>query len=533
MSEGLAKHTNSIEITFILKHNQSVELKGKGTMWKTSIKLFGQPADFVYKYKIKTTKSKAYIFTSSDEFVDQLERSICQSYVQRDIISIKKKHHDNEGMIKGIVAHIEDILQDPNCKVEAAFHELDNINSGNNANVTHWNGAFQKLLDGYFTEEMCLLLLYCMHKRYVDSAFYRHNASKIWANVKQFRQTSKDICVQFVEEIYQIYEASGQFHLPIHFINDMQYILDISSIHKVLNKRSWYPVHDCKESLSCLRMAMQFVMNQDLGNKLLYDVVYLIFDYIPEKEILEGFVILNEFDATDKQKDLKQVAQKHVIEKIKTILTGYLSYLNFKAMNDILSKAEGDLRCSLVQHCETEILDNIRNKKGVSSAAHWKDLENLCFKQLLFQSRDQQVMLLDLSLHVYDKPRDFIKYVLMHFQTNESECAKETLEKAYDVLLDTLSTEHFFEAKLCFEEYDALSEKQVFQAIREHIENRLQSHISKYHIETLLMIHADIENLQSATIDLYCQQLQIKMKTQAFEAKLKILETYWDKLNSR
>lgn len=79
------------------------------------------------------------------------------------------------------------------------------------------------------------------------------------------------------------------------------------------------------------------------------DMVNLIFDYILEYEILEGYVILNEFNVLDKKIYLKEMVQKYVIEKIKKILIVKLGYLNFKVLNVIFLKVEGDFRCGLVE----------------------------------------------------------------------------------------------------------------------------------------------------------------------------------------
>lgn len=42
-------------------------------------------------------------------------------------------------------------------------------------------------------------------------------------------------------------------------------------------------------------------------SNMFYDLVYLIFDYILEREILDGYVVLNELNVLDKKKDLKKM----------------------------------------------------------------------------------------------------------------------------------------------------------------------------------------------------------------------------------
>lgn len=539
--EDVTNETISIEMIFSPKHYNSINLIRRGTMWENSIILKEKPSELKYWYKIKMNKSIANFFSRlsiMNEVVDEHERIISWEYAQRDIFPKNKKHLDNKGYIEGIVAHVKDILQDPKYETEAAFHELDNIQSRNTINVTHWTGAYEKLFDGQFNDKLCLLLLYCMQKEYVTSAFPMNTASKIWAEVKHLGQESKDICVQFAGEMFEIYEALRvQQCFPLHFINDMQSVLNISSLHRVLSSRSHYPIHDCKESLACLRKSLQFVVNQDCMSNTVYKMAYLIFDYIPEREILEGYVILNELNVPDKKKDLKKNIQKHVIEKIKKILASKVSYSDFKAVNDILSKAEGDFKRELFQQCETEIIVCIRKTGGFGYAAPWKNLEHFCIEQFLFQTRDQQLMFLEAVINMpsYDKPRDLIQYILMHFQTKESDCAKKTLEEAYDIVLETVYHRTSSEAKLklCFEEYDALFEKSVFQIIRDYIERKLQQHISNIHIKSLLKIHADVDNLHSETNEFYCHQLQEKLKTWTFQEKFDFLKSYWKKLNSR
>lgn len=79
-----------------------------------------------------------------------------------------------------------------------------------------------------------------------------------------------------------------------------------------------------------------------------YDLVYLIFDYILEREILDGYVVLNELNVLDKKKDLKKMIQKYVMEKIKRIFVFKVSYLDFNVVNDIFLKVEDDFKCELV-----------------------------------------------------------------------------------------------------------------------------------------------------------------------------------------
>lgn len=539
LPEDLAKEIKSIELFINTKEKNSKEMKRRDTMWRTSIAFPEPNDDILYNYKLKIKKSVAYFFSKLDEVVDPQRRTICWGYPQRDIISITCKPFQEKDKERGIVAHIKDIYQDPKFEIKTAFLEIDNLMSRNSLNLSHRQGALSVMLDGQITENICLILLHCIHKKYVSIAVSKNmnTASKIWDKVQHLGQESKDICVNVVGEIFQTYEACSTTKCsPLHFINGTQSVLDVTSLHKVLFSRSSFPLHNCSKSTSCLQSALKFILNQGGECKILHDLVCLMFDYIPEREVLEGFNILKEFNAPEEKKLLKENVQKHVFANIKKIMIGKVKSSDSKAINGIISKAEGELRIALVFHCEMEIVSQIKNPDGFRYGFMCKDLEDICKENMLFQTIDQQILLLDavLKMPTHVKPRNFIKYILLNLQNKGFESARETLENAYEVLLGTVhGTSSEAEMIFYFEEYDSLSNKCFFQTNREHFDRRFQSYISKRLISSILKIHATVEHLQSATIDFYCQLLKDQLQNQTFLTKLDFLEKHWKSLDTR
>lgn len=538
VSEGLAEEITSIELSLLSKMTYSSEMKRKGTMWKTSI-VFPEPkGEILYNYKLQKKKSVLRYFSKVDEVVDRKKRSICWGNIQRDILALTSEPFKDKDKVMGIAAHIQDILQEPAYKIQTSFLEIDSLNSRNSLKCSHWNGAFINILNAQITEHMCFLLLHCTQRNYVTSELFKNmnTATKIWAKVQHIDQDSKDVCIKFVEEIFQIYKATSRTKCsPLHFINDTNSLLDIPALHKVLHSRSSFLVHNCSESKSCLQRALTFILNQDGESKMRNDLVCLIFDCIPEREVLEGFVILKEFSAPAEKKELSENTQKHVLAHIERIMTRKVKSSDLRAISDIISKAEGDSRIALLSHCEMEIVFQIKNSENFRFNI-WKDIEDLCKESMLFQTIDQQILLLDavLKMPSFKIPRNFIKFVLTNFHNIWCESAKETLENAYGVLLRTVHGTSL-EAELIsyFEEYDSLPKNCFFQTNREHFERRFRLHVLEYPSSSILKIHADVENLQIATIDLYCHLLKAQLKNQTFLTKFDFFEKYWKSLDTR
>lgn len=538
MPEYLAKEIQSVELCSVGKLKYSEQLRKNGTMWIKTLLFLETDDEIEYYYTLGVNKSYMIFSSKLDNILDQQRRNVCLGHIQRDIISITTKPFQEEDKAKGIVAHIDDILLQPNHKVTTAFDELDNLMSRNLLKSSHWNDAFEHLLNRQVTEKMCLLLLHCISKAYVPRVLSKNRniASKIWTHLQHLDKELKGFCSQFVGEIFQIYEASSTSQCsPLHIINDMRFILDISSLHKLLQSKSSYPCHSCSKSQPCLQRALQFIVSQDEDCNMLYDMVCLIFAYIPDNEVLAGFAIFGNFNAPDKKQTLTKMAQKHIVGKIQKILTSQVKCFNFKEVSDIVSKADGLQRLELASLCEMEILASIENQGSFIFDVKWKDLEYLCKKEKMFQRMDKKILLLEavLKLSSLVISRDFIKYILIEFQDLDSTNAKESFEKAFCVLINTLPGTSAEAIKLCFQEYDILSEKMFFQRIREHIERRLRLYITKCSLSNILKIHSDVENLHSATIDLYCQELQERLKTQTFHAKLEFLKVHWKNLDTR
>lgn len=536
--EDLAKDIKSIELSLLSKMTYSSDMEKKGKMWKTSI-VFPEPkGEILYNYKLHIEKTVLHFFSRVGEVVDREQRKICWGNIQRDILSLTNDPFKETDKDRGIAAHIKEILQEPTYKIQTSFLETDSLMSRNSLKCLHWDGAFINILNEQITERICFLLLHCTQTKHVTSKLFKdmNTAMKIWATVKQIGQDSKDICIKFVWEIFQIYEASSSTkRSPLHFINDTKSLLDIPALHKVLLSRSSFPVHNCSESKSCLQRALTFILNQDGESKMLHDLVSLIFDCIPEREVLEGFMILKEFSAPAEKKELSENTQKHVLAHIEKIMTRKVKSSDLRAISDIISKAEGDSRIALLSHCEMEIVSQIKNSENFRFNI-WKDLEDLCKENMLFQTIDQQILLLDavLKMPLLKIPRNFIKFVLTNFHNIWCESAKETLENAYEVLLRTVHGT-FTEAKLIsyFEEYDSLPKNCFFETNREHFERRFRSHVLQYPNSSILKIHANVENLQIATIDLYCHLLKAQLKNQTFLTKFDFFEKYWKSLDTR
>lgn len=542
--ENSAKDIKSIELLIFVdtKTEDSKELKRNGTMWKTSIVFLEPNGEIVYNYKLKIKKKQSllyvpYFSSPVDEVMDKETRSVCWGIIQRDILSITSMPFEDNDKNRGIAAHIKDILQNMKIsryEIQTAFLQVDNLMSRYLPKYTIWNG-FTKIFEGQITQNECLLFLHCTQRNWVELKDM-NIATNVWKNIQHLDKKLKDVCIMYVGEIFQIYEASSRTQCsPLHFINDTESLLDVPSLHKVLHSRS-FPVHNCSESLSCLQRALKFILKQNEESEKLQELLCLLFDCIPEQDVLEGILILKKINTLDEKRTLIENTQKHVKANAEKIFTRKVKFSNLRAIYEIISKAEGDLRIALVFHYEMEIVSQITNPENFRCLVG-TDLEDLC-EEMLFQTIDQQILLLKAVLKnpLYKTQRQFIKFVLTHFQNTECESAKETIEKAYEVLLSTCTVPELpLEKRLIsyFKEYDSLSNKLFFQSNRDHFKRRFQSHVSTYSSDTVLTIHADVENLQKTTIDLYCHLLKDKLKNQTFLTKSNLVEKHWKSLDTR
>ena len=490
--------------------------------------------DYIYCLKIK--KSVAYFFSRVDKVFDDHRRKIDSlNYTQRDIISTNASPFQDEDKVRGIVAHVEDILGGLKNEVQTAFGDIDNLVIRNTANPTHWNKAFEKLLDVEVSKTKCFCLLHCMKKQYVtkDLTLREKIAIKVWEQLQHFRSQSEKMYVHFFEEIFQIFKDSSPLtYNLLHFIKKGWAFLDITAFHKWIRFESAKRFTcDCNNSLSCLKDVMEIIFNQQADCEMLQDIVLKIFNAIPEKDFVDILMIVKEIKASDQNKDLQEIAQKHVFSNIQSQLSEKVrSSIRLIETKETISKAEGDLKSKLILHCEKEILSQLRYENG--SGIYLSRLECLYKEKIFFQNSEHQLLLLDALLKMPGKrPRSFIKCVLLGFEGSISKCHIDTVGKAFDVFLETSDVKEVAET---FKEFDVLVGKTDLQTCRENLEKNLKLHISKIATTgVLLKIHQEVENLRKPTIECYCQIVGEMLRTSKFSLKRQYIETYGSDISTR
>lgn len=468
----------------------------KSKLWKPSIRPSETTDSISYHYIQQ--KKKDFIIIKEGNLI---AKKCPWSYKRRDIIFTKSKPYYDK--VNGIVAHVEDVLQEPQYKSDVAFRELDTLKLDNPLMESHWNNAFEKLLDKQMSGHLCLLLFHCIQKKYASSAILDkcNIANKVWELIQPLDQES---LVHFVGEIFHTYKVSHRCRCYLlHFITDMQFLLDIPALHRLLRFGQTNSIDYCDTSLSSLESALKFILKQNGEKTLMHDLVCAMFDCIQKSNIVEGLSFLKKINAIDK---------KIRIDKV---------------LNNLISKSKDDQ--NFTSFCENEMICSITNHDNVA----WKDLEHICDNNELFKKTDKKLLLLEavLTLRSHEKTMYFMKHVLKNIKRDESENVMATLAVAYDMLLDTNhgNTEEA-ELKSSFKEYDTLA---CFQIGITCFQTKLQGHVSKYSLKSVLEIHADIENLNHTTIDLYCQELKKRLKSITLEAKIDLIEKYWKQLNTR
>ena len=192
-------------------------------------------------------------------------------------------------------------------------------------------------------------------------------------------------------------------------------------------------------------------------------------------------------------------------------------------------KWRGGLKSELILHCEKEVLFQLRNQSVTGN--YLSRVECLFKEHIFFQNSEQQQLLLDALLKMPGKrPRSLIKSVLMDFEGTITKCEVETVEKAFDVLLETSDVRDVTET---FKEFDVLVGKIDLQTWRRNLEERFRSHISKTATTVLLKIHQEIEKLRIPTIECYCQVLGEKLRTYTFPLKRQCIETNGNDISTR
>lgn len=544
LPEDLAKEIKSVEV-LVSKRNVLGSLRRKGEMWEGSITFPDNDERLVYHYKLNIKKTVAYFFSKTDEIIDDYQRYVYRNAVQRDILSVESKSFKDNDIARGLMAHVSQILKSKNFESETAFHDFDNLMVRNDLKNYHLLAAFRELFsrqDINRNVEICLLLLHSIHKTYLcDLSFIKDDtACQLWKNFQKLDKDSVGMYIENARHIFDIYKKTDSRHSPVHFINGMQSLLDISALHGVLTSfpPPATPMRCCSNSLSCLQHALQFLLSAESESQKLYDIVCVIFGNIAENEILEGFLMFQDLNLSHGVGDeIRGNMQKYVLENMKKTISVHLKGSKFSTVTNMMAKAKGELRCFLVAHCQEEILSafdetfNIRHR-----SQFFKELETFCMEQNLFQTESEKVHLLDtvLKKFTFQKPRDFIKFVLMNCESAESEGARQTLERGYESLLDTV--EGFFteeKIKQIFREYDALSKKNFFKGMLQNSQKMLLSKISKMETTYLLKVNADIDILDESTSNLYYQVLKEKIVKEDLSAKLRYVQPHCQKVETR
>lgn len=541
LPEDLAK-IKSVEV-LASKRNVLGRLTKKGEIWEGSITFPDNDGRLVYYYKV-SIKISGFLYNKTNEIVDKYPRYVARNAVQRDILSIESTTFKEKDMSTGLMTHVLQILKSESFDSGTAFHDLDNLQVRNNLKMSHWLAAFKELFsrqDITRNVEICLLLLHSIHKTYLcDSSFIKADiACRLWENFQKLDKDSSGMCIENAGHIFDIYRKANNRCSPVHFINGMQSLLDISALHGVLTayQPPATPVPCCSNSLSCLQCALQFLLSVESESQKLHDIVCVIFENIAENEILEGFLIIQDFNLLHEVGDeIRENVQKYVLEKAKKTISVHLKGSKFSTVTNMMAKTKDELRCHLVAHCQEEILSDFARTVGIGHGSQFfKELENFCLEQNLFPTESEKVHLLDTVLKrcMFQKPRDFIKFVLMNCESAESEGAKQTLERGYESLLDTVEGFWTENIKQIFREYDALSKKKYFKGILQNSQKMLLSKISKMETTYLLKVNADIDSLDENTSNLYCQVLKERIVKEDLSAKLRYVQPHYQKVETR
>lgn len=530
----ITKNIVSVKIKLHPKGTIDRHLIKRGTIWRVSLSSSEIENQNLYSYKLKMDTFWLYY-----TFFESHIKPIPVGINQRDIFLTNNDSKDEMQM--GLVAHIKDILlHEPMNSTENVLHEFDNLMI-RESRRDNCEGAFEHLFCEDITSKLCLLLIHSIKKKYVRRAVLKKAdiASKVWKELQNFDQETRTICGQYVQEILHVYDATGTTRRsPLHYITDMQSMLDISMLHTALTLEPQNrTIHMCGKSSSCLRNALQLILKHDHERVKLMDLIRIIIESINENEVLEAYSILKGLDVPEKNMELKESGQELVLRNIANLLTKHVTTLSYEKMNDIVSKVEDDKRSILILHCEEKILDIIKNSfKLLNIDSAWKFLKYIANDKKLFQTTAKQVLLLDIALKTkpHSERRYFITHVLMNVQNTESESATETLKRAYYELfapIQRLSSDA--DLLLCFQEYNVLSKKIFFQKNKEEFEGRLKKHISKYSFLNMLEIHAAVERFHPETVDLYCAYLNEKLRCGNSSKVNDVIKANWKSVNTR
>lgn len=515
------------------KNQVNLTKKKESTIWEG---FFTFPRTLEVKYHYILKKRHYLIMELNVE--DKLKRGICCQTIQRDILFVDRNILKDGDSQRGIAAHIIDILQKSECD-ETDFSELENLKSRNILKISDWNGAFCNLLDGHITNKMCLLLLHFIKKEFftanlLDNAI----ADKVLRYIVRIMSRGKaDDFKKFRREIFQIYEMSVPSVLsPLHIIRDLHSVLDLQTLDKVLISKPSFNNQCCPYFFSCLKTALTIILNQNEDIQIQNRIICIIFSCVSQDNMVDAFVILSSlcnFDAVNKTREVEETSKRLVIEKLKNMISEKVKCFCLDAIVDIVSKVFESTE--LILHCEKEILGSITSTVCRTDTFFSVDLELVCKEKTLFQTLNQAELLLDAILKIpsSEKIRIPIKCVLMKFENKRSDFAKELLEKAYNVLIETVpGTSIQDKLKASFEEYDALYEI-MFIHVGENVEKIFQRHVLIYPTSAFLQIHADVEILRASTVEFYCRLLKEQLLTQPFLTNMDFLEKNCRNVNTR
>lgn len=520
----MAKELQSVQVCFNSKRGGSVDLDKDGLMWSQTIIVPDSFGEITYQY---TFQLKGWFGTTSK--AEKLTRKVSSDHVQRDIISKVTSSIQSTGIVNGIIAHVIEILKYSD--VTAHFCELISLKTRNSTSNLHWDNAFKMLLEGKITKQMCLLFLQCFQNKIVDShiCLTTSVASSIWQQLQQSDQDLNKMCAMCTEEIFVIFKAANPTSkYLLHFIIQGRSFLDAAAIHKLVRNESPC-LCNCSNSFSCLKGAFQFIFTRDADVQLLPEIINIISKIIPGSNYVALLAIVRDITPSDKNKELKDKFEKHILTQVKTTLTEKIKNVLLLSAKEIMLKVGVEMKTELVLHCEKEILYQIKNRRFTEN--DYITLESLCKEELFFQNMDQKLLLLDALVHnPGKKPKCFIKYVLMNTYTDDSRNAIVILEKAFDEVLKKSTEDDLKEA---FNEFDTLSKKTISQAARACYEEKMLSHISKMSTFRLLPIHQAVEKLSETTINVYCHLLKKKLNDESYPAKCKYIEKLGSDINTR
>lgn len=517
------------------KNQVNLTKRKESTIWEGFF-TFPRTLEVKYHYSLK---KRYYVFRELN-VEDKFERGICCQTIQRDILSLDSNILKDGDSQRGIAAHIIDILQKSECD-ETDFFELDNLKSRNSLKISDWNCAFYNLLDGHITNKMCLLLLHCIKKEFFTANLLDNViAEKVWRYIVRVMSRGKaDDFKKFRREIFQIYEISVQSVLsPLHIIRDLHSVLDLRTLEKVLISKPSFNNQCCPSFSSCLTTALKIILNQNEDIQIQNRIICIIFSCVSQDNMVDAFVNLSRlcnFDAVNKTREIEETSKRLVIEKLKNIISEKVKYFCLDAIVDIVSKVFESTRPELILHCEKEILGRITSTVCRPDTFFSEDLELVCKEKSLFQTLNQAELLLDAILKIpsSEKIRNSIKYVLMKFENKRYDFAKELLEKAYNVLIETVpGTSIQDKLKASFEEYDALSGMMSIH-VGENVEKIFQRHVLIHPAIAFLQIHADVEILQESTVEFYCRLLKERLLAQTFLTNKDLIAKHCRNVNTR